>query len=132
MRAVAGLCRQLEPASRSFNKSRVGALRAAVVAVNLDLGSDNALFIRGQGGGLNWDKGQALNCVDAKTWIWAAEASSEKLEFQLLLNDEVWERGEPHIIEPGDSIEITPDFEWPEIPRTSSPETVCRRGLGSP
>lgn len=92
------------------------------MAVDLDLGSDNKLFIRGQGGGLSWQKGQELTRVNPKTWIWSGQGSHERLEFQLLLNDQVWEKGTTHIVEPGNSIELTADFEWPEIPRISWPE----------
>lgn len=95
-----------------------------IVAAHLDLGANNALFIRGQGAGLNWERGQPLTWIDSMTWVWSARSPREVLEFQLLLNDEVWEKGLPHFVGPGDSIELTPDFEWPEIPRTSLPEGV--------
>jgi hypothetical protein len=87
------------------------------VTAHLDLGRNNTLFIRGKGGGLTWYKGEALKCVDPETWVWSSEFANDKLEFQLLLNDEVWEKGEPHVLAAGDTIEVTPDFEWPEIPR---------------
>ena len=123
-------CR-LEPAARQPGKPSVGSSNSTIVAVNLDLGRSNALFIRGQGGGLRWDKGQILTCIDPKTWVWSAGAANCKLEFQLLLNDEVWERGQAHILEPGSSIQLTPDFEWPEIPRISSAETNAHHLAGS-
>src|SRR5690348_2813088 len=95
-----------------------------VTAVHLELGADNALFIRGQGGGLSWAQGQPFTQLGNETWIWSVEPSAERLEFQVLLNDEVWERGPAHILEPGTSIQLTPDFEWPEIPRTALPRTL--------
>jgi hypothetical protein len=90
-----------------------------VAVVDVDLGADNALFIRGDGAGLRWDRGQPLSCVGPRTWAWSPATSGDKLEFQLLLNDEVWARGDKVLLEPGKTIEITPDFEWPEIPKTS-------------
>jgi hypothetical protein len=101
------------------------------VAVNLELGGSNALFIRGQGAGLSWDFGQRLTSLDFKTWVWCAKARSEKIEFQFLLNDEVWEKGETHLLKAGDSIELTPDFEWPEIPRVCSTEVNVRHAVSS-
>jgi hypothetical protein len=111
-------CRS-EPAQWRFRNSWADSHRFTVLAVNLDLGRNNAVFIRGEGGGLRWDKGQLLTCIDPQTWVWSTRVSNDKLEFQFLLNDEVWEKGEAHILEPGTSIELTPDFEWPEIPRVS-------------
>jgi hypothetical protein len=98
---------------------------AIVIAVNVDLGSHDGLFIRGSGGGLRWDKGEALTCVNQRTWVWSTHVK-EKLEFRLLLNDEVWERGEIHVLEEGNTIAVTPDFEWPEIPRVASPPSQSR------
>jgi len=98
-----------------------------VLAVDLELGAGNLLFMRGEGAGLSWGKGQPLRIIAPKTWIWSAQASIDKLEFLLLLNDQVWERGETHILAPGASIELTPDFEWPEIPRTTLPEAFAQR-----
>ena len=109
-----------ESAVRPLQKRRTGLAPCSVAAVNLELGSHNSLFIRGKGGGLSWTKGQALTCIDPTTWIWSTRTPSEKVEFQLVLNDEVWEKGDTHVLEPGASIEFTPDFEWPEIPRISS------------
>ena len=121
MRAVPRRCRGLAPAARVARKPS-----SRVAVVNLELGANSFLAIRGSGAGLTWAKGQALTRVDPKTWVWSTEASIHQIEFQLLLNDEVWERGDTHILEPGNSIELTPDFEWPEIPRTSLPEIVSR------
>lgn len=92
-----------------------------LVLANVELGAHNALFIRGQGGGLSWDYGQPFTRLGNETWIWSGDARADRLEFQLLLNDEVWERARAHILEPGSSIELAPDFEWPEIPRTCPP-----------
>ena len=121
MRAVPRRCRGLAPAARVAQKPS-----SRVAVVNLELGADSFLAIRGSGAGLTWAKGQTMTRVDPKTWVWSTEASIHKIEFQLLLNDEVWERGDAHILEPGNSIELTPDFEWPEIPRTTLPEVVSR------
>ena len=72
---------------------------------------------------MSWGKGQRLQFIHSTKWVWSTPAAGT-IEFQLLLNDEVWERGEPHLIEPGVCLALTPDFEWPEIPRVAQPETV--------
>jgi hypothetical protein len=50
------------------------------------------------------------------------------LEFQLLLDDMIWERSQPHFLQPGHTIHISPNFEWPEIPRVSSPDHPVHAG----
>src|SRR5689334_20903280 len=78
---------------------------STIVAVELDLGSKNWVYIRGKGAGLSWDKGQPLVCVGPRTWAWSVKNSEEPVEFQLLLNDEIWARGETVVLEPGSMME---------------------------
>jgi hypothetical protein len=96
------------------------AVRSTVVAVELDLGANNAIFIRGQGCELRWDQGEPLTRVGPRRWIWSAESCGERVEFGLLLDDQVWARGGKIVLDPGRTIEITPDFEWPEIPKVAN------------
>ncbi|MDA1273144.1 MAG: hypothetical protein O2960_03690 [Verrucomicrobia bacterium] len=81
-----------------------------MVAVKADVGFGNALFIRGQGLGLTWDRGLPLNCVDSSTWIWSAQNVNGKAEFKLLINDQIWSKGENLRVTPGEKIEIAPAF----------------------
>ena len=91
----------------------------STLVVHLELGSSNALFIRGQGGTLRWDFGQQLVQVEPGTWVWSTGELTGQFEFQLLLNDEVWERGAPHVLDQGHTLHVIPDFEWPDIPKVS-------------
>jgi hypothetical protein len=100
--------------------ARGPASSCTVVAVDLELGANNAVFIRGKGCGLRWDRGQPLTCLGPRRWVWSAGPSEERVEFGLLLDDQVWARGEKMVLDPGRSIEITPDFEWPEIPKVAT------------
>jgi hypothetical protein len=109
-----------ETAPRRFDAT-VASCSCTVVATNLELGAHNQVYIRGQGGGLTWDHGQPLKCFGKGTWVWSTNIATGNVEFQLLLDDLVWERNEPHVLERGRTIQFTPDFEWPEIPRTSCP-----------
>jgi hypothetical protein len=86
------------------------------IAARVELGKDNALYIRGHGEGLRWDRGQPLACVERATWVWSASPAHEKVEFHILLDDQIWARGDNLVVEPGRMIELRPDFEWPEIP----------------
>ena len=84
--------------------------QATTVEARIDVGFGNALFIRGQGAGLSWDKGLPLECIDGSTWVWSAKQAKDKVVFKLLLNDQVWAGGEDVVLEPGKKIEIVPGF----------------------
>ena len=81
-----------------------------VVEARINVGIGNALFIRGQGDGLSWDKGQPLNCVDPSTWVWSTTHAQEKVVFKLLLNDQIWAEGEDVVVEAGQRIQLAPGF----------------------
>ncbi|MBI2949420.1 MAG: hypothetical protein HYY23_17410 [Verrucomicrobia bacterium] len=80
------------------------------VNARIDVGFGNALYIRGQGDGLSWDKGTPLECLDGATWVWSTKDAEGTVEFKLLLNDQVWAQGENLTVAPGQSVEITPAF----------------------
>jgi hypothetical protein len=81
-----------------------------MVKARVDVGHGNTLFIRGQGDGLSWEKGRPLDCVDAVTWIWSTRKAKDKVQFKLLLNDQIWAKGGDLEVEAGAEIEITPAF----------------------
>jgi hypothetical protein len=80
------------------------------IEAKIDVGFGNALFIRGQGDGLSWDKGTALECVNASTWVWSSNRVQDKVVFKLLVNDQVWSQGEDLVVEAGMKAEIVPAF----------------------
>ena len=82
----------------------------ALVQAKIDVGLGNILFIRGQGAGLNWETGKPLTCVDGSTWIWSAPPGMDRVQFKLLLNDQVWCQGEDLTAEKGRTTELTPVF----------------------
>jgi hypothetical protein len=87
------------------------ALRpVTTIEARIDVGFGNALFIRGQGDGLSWEKGLPLTCVDASRWVWSSEHARGQVMFKLLLNDERWAQGEDIRVEAGRSIELVPAF----------------------
>lgn len=84
--------------------------RALLVAAQIDVGLGNALFIRGEGAGLSWERGQRMTCVEPAKWIWLAKGAECRAVFKLLLNDESWAHGDNIVGEPGKPIEVTPRF----------------------
>src|SRR5947207_5016873 len=79
------------------------------IEAKIDVGFGNALYLRGQGPGLSWERGVPCECVNRNTWRWTAPGA-EKLTFKLLLNDSVWARGADLVIGPGEKVEVVPAF----------------------
>jgi len=80
-----------------------------IIDVKHDVGFGNALFLRGQGGGLTWDHGVPLVCVDDKTWRWSGKVK-DPLKFKLLINDKIWSAGNDLTVKPGQKLEVKPSF----------------------
>ena len=95
---------------------------AAIIVV--EVGSTHELFIRGQGGSLSWHRGQRLTHAESGLWVWSTDADAPEFEFQVLLDDEICERAQSHRLKAGATIHVTPDFEWPEIPKTAPRESL--------
>jgi hypothetical protein len=94
--------RRRRPAAASETVTRVAA--------KVDVGFGNTLFIRGEGEGLSWDKGQPLSCVEGSTWIWLGQRAKDEVTFKLLVNDQLWCRGENIKVGPGRQVEVAPAF----------------------
>ncbi len=80
------------------------------ITVKVDVGFGNALYIRGDGAGLSWNKGTLLDCVSNDTWSIVLPSVEKPLMFKLLLNDEAWSTGEDYNAAPGDAVTVTPSF----------------------
>ena len=89
-----------------------GARRGPVtrICARIDVGFGNALFIRGSGAGLSWDRGQPLDCVESSTWVWTSHNKAEEITFKLLVNDQLWCRGDNLRALPGIPAEVVPSF----------------------
>lgn len=115
-------CRPDPDVRRPFSPGQ-GPQSRSVVVVHVELGASDALYIRGKGGNLKRDIGQRLTCLESGTWIWSTGLPAKEFEFQLLLNDQVLERGQTHVLERGHTIHVAPDFEWPDIPKVCASRT---------
>jgi hypothetical protein len=81
-----------------------------VIEAQADVGSGNTLYIRGQGEGLSWKKGQPLKRGFAGRWIWTTSKAKGKVLFRLLLNDQTWAHGEQLAVAAGKMIQVAPAF----------------------
>ena len=112
MSEVAGKQQVSKPTSTEsqFVKTPSPTAPTTIIQAKTDVGFGNSLFIRGQGDGLSWDKGLPLSCVDGSAWVWSTTGAKGKVVFKLLLNDQVWAKGEDVVVEAGRKIEIVPVF----------------------
>ena len=94
--------------SAPAEKPAVQATRTTIVA-KIDVGFGNALYIRGEGPGLSWKKGLAMDCVADDQWTVAIRDALAPIIFKLLLNDITW-CDTDYSVEPGGSITIEPTF----------------------
>ncbi len=92
--------------------SEPGASTLPVTSIvsKINVGFGNRLFIRGEGGGLAWDRGLPMECVASSEWHWRTEAAQAPLVFKVLLNDDQWSHGDNFTAWPGQRAEITPAF----------------------
>ena len=96
---------QVAPAKKPAAKTT----RTAIVA-KIDIGFGNTLYIRGEGPGLSWDKGLAMDCVADDEWTVTISDALAPVVFKLLLNDVTWCTGTDYSVEPGGSITSEPTF----------------------
>jgi len=80
-----------------------------IIEIKHDVGFGNALFLRGKGGGLTWERGVPLSCVDGKTWRWSGKVK-DPIIFKPLINDSIWAAGNDLTVKPGQKLEVKPTF----------------------
>lgn len=91
-------------------KAAVGSPATTVVSARIDVGFGNALYLRGEGPGLSWDRGVLMTCVSGDLWQTTLEAASRPLVLKFLINDATWSTGPDFTVEPGASAAFTPSF----------------------
>jgi len=83
----------------------------AVLTVSAFIGIGNKPFLRGSGGGLNWESGVPMDFQEIGKWRWVAPVDLEEpVEVQVYRNDEDADRKGRHVLEPGQKLEVNPIF----------------------
>ncbi|MBL9200896.1 MAG: hypothetical protein JNL39_10345 [Opitutaceae bacterium] len=80
------------------------------IGARIDIGFGNALTIRGEGAGLSWDKGMAMDCVEADLWRITLPESAHGHTFKFLVNDLTWSTGPDYTVPAGGNVTLTPEF----------------------
>lgn len=86
-------------------------LHLATLTARVLIGIGNKPFVRGEGPGLSPDKGVPMEFVEIGQWRWVApKDSSAPITLRILKNDEVPADGEPIVLKPGQSLDVSPVF----------------------
>ena len=80
------------------------------VVANVMIGIGNKPYVRGEGPGLSWEEGVAMNFVEIGKWAWSPSRKNASLTIQIYRNDEDPDKTGKHEIKPGEKFEITPEF----------------------
>jgi hypothetical protein len=83
---------------------------STTITARIDVGFGNAIYVRGEGPGLSWDKGLVMDCAADDKWTITISDAVTPIVFKLLLNDLTWCAGNDYTVEPGGRITIEPTF----------------------
>lgn len=83
---------------------------STTISAKIDVGFGNALFVRGEGPGLSWDQGLAMECVQSDLWRIVLAESARAYTFKFLINDLTWSAGPDFTAACGTSVTLTPEF----------------------
>lgn len=83
------------------------------VSALFDVGWGRALYIRGDGPGLSWQKGNLMHNAAPDRWEWATDGTADAFEYKLLIDDREWSMGDNFRALPGGRNEVEPDFGGP-------------------
>lgn len=82
----------------------------AKVTAQVNIGFGNALYLRGEGQGLSWEKGVPMDCIADDLWSLSVTRSAQPLVFKFLVNDEIWSAGEDYVLTASQTGTFTPTF----------------------
>ena len=80
------------------------------ISAKIDIGFGNRLYVRGEGPGLSWDKGLPMDWAKGDLWTCSLKGATAPLIFKVLVNDLTWNTGKDYVVEPGQSVTVTPTF----------------------
>ena len=83
---------------------------ATFISARADIGFGHHLYLRGEGPGLSWDHGLAMDCVAADLWSATLKGATAPVTFKVLVDDLSWSTGNDYVVEPGQSVTIVPGF----------------------
>ena len=98
-----------KPAAPTKKKPAVASEPPATfITAKVDMGFGNHLYLRGEGPGLSWDHGLAMDSVGPNLWTSSVKHATAPVTFKVLANDLTCSEGPDHVVKPGQRITITP------------------------
>jgi hypothetical protein len=91
-------------------KKKTSAPPDTFVSAQIDIGFGNHLYLRGEGPGLSWDHGLAMDNTGSNLWTAAIKGTVAPVVFKVLVNDLTWSTGPDYVAKPGKSLTVTPMF----------------------
>jgi len=91
-------------------KKKTGEPPVTFITAQIDIGFGNHLFLRGDGPGLTWDHGIAMDCTGTDLWTASIKNATGPVVFKVLVNDLSWSTGDDFVAAAGQSVTITPSF----------------------
>jgi hypothetical protein len=104
-KAAAGI--KPEPVAKKPKSNGSGGTE---IHANVDVGFGNTLYIRGEGPGINWERGIPMACVKDDLWAFTVSSTARPIVFKFLINDETWCSGDDYVAAPGKRIVLAPSF----------------------
>jgi len=86
------------------------AAAVTTVVAKVDVGFGNALFIRGTGPGLSWEKGLQMSNTGTDEWAWSSSKVTAPFEIKVLINDSIWSLDPDTVVAPGQKAIIDASF----------------------
>jgi hypothetical protein len=83
---------------------------STVITAKIDVGFGNALFVRGEGPGLSWDRGVPMTCVGDDAWSITLGESARGYTLKFLINDSTWSVGPDFSVASGQVVTFSPGF----------------------
>lgn len=80
------------------------------IMAHVDVGFGNTLYIRGEGAGLSWEKGIALQNLTPYEWAFTCTPAKGSVTFKFLINDTIWAEGENLTVAVGEKSISSPTF----------------------
>jgi len=81
-----------------------------IIVAKINVGYGNTVYLRGEGGCLNWDLGVPMICSDNDRWIWCCQAGEAPTQFKFLRNDRDWALGDNQVMSGADIMVCYPKF----------------------
>ena len=91
-------------------RKKTGEPPVTFISAQIDIGFGNHLYVRGEGPGLSWEHGVAMDCTGANLWTASVKHARAPVTFKLLVDDVTWSTGNDFVVAAGKSITVTPSF----------------------